>query len=250
MQRFHTRKAVFGLPACLARAGAASVATRSATFATLLLAATSTTLHAQTVDTQNGSYLESSPAGLFGQTFTVPPGATHLNGFTFYFSANAALGAPPTLFRAMLFRFDGVHPVGPLLYLTSAGPTAVSVSPNPFTTSLGFLDAGLAVAVGEQYVAFLESLSGSGTLKVSFPELGGTFTDTYAGGAFYQTGPACLGLDPTSCDGAVLPYDANFRANFSNTPTAVPEPTTFVLLVGAMCAMAMVGMQRRRSRVA
>lgn len=209
--------------------------------ALLLIAAGS--LSAQTVDTRgpNARGVVTTPA--FGQTFTVPVGATSIESFSFFFASNAAdVTSPVTTFYAYLMAWDGTSPQGAILYqsaLRDAGPCCTIVQ-ETFNTS------GLSLSAGGTYLAFIAPTFGS--LVNTQAALNFEFLDTYAGGsaAFAHS----CGADLASCSWALAPTrDNDFVATFSSTgitPVPVPEPRSVGLLAVGVVGLFGIGVTRRR----
>jgi hypothetical protein len=198
---------------------------------------------AQTIDTRgpNARGVVTTPA--FGQTFTVPVGATGMESFSFFFATNAAeVTSPVTTFYAYLVAWNGTGPQGPMLYqsaLRNAGPCCTIVQ-ETFTTS------GLSVSAGSTYLAFIAPTAGS--LVHTQAALNFDFLDTYAGGsaAFAHS----CGGSVAACSWTLVPTrDANFIATFSSTgttPVPVPEPAPIGLLAMGILGLFGLGMRHRR----
>jgi hypothetical protein len=193
--------------------------------------------HAQVIDTRTGESIGAVTLPHFGQSFTVPDGATALVGFSFVFASNGSL---PSTVRGVLMRWDGSQGVGPVRYASAsrlAGPCCQLLE-EAFVTNL------LPVSAGEQYVAFIEQMDG--TVVHGIAAIDDAFVDSYAGGRSVQT--SCTTTVVVACGWGSAAWDRDFVARFNST-TVVPEPRSVMLLAsgGASC-LALVARRRRRGR--
>jgi hypothetical protein len=191
--------------------------------------------HAQVIDTRTGERISAVTVPRFGQTFTVPVGATSLIGFSFFLRAS---GPTPATIRGALMRWNGSAGVGDVLYASASrqGPPGAFIE-EAFVTNV------LPVMAGEQYVAFLEQAVG--TVQHGRAASGGVLVDSYAGGAAVIT--SCTASVVVGCGwGVEQGRDAEFVARFNST-TVVPEPRSMAMLAsgGALC-LALVARRRRR----
>ena len=201
------------------------------------------TLPAQTIDTRGPESRGVVTTPAFGQTFTVPLGASTIESFSFFFATNGAeVSSPVTTFYAYLVAWDGTAPQGDILYqsaLRNAG-ACCTVLQETFETG------GLAVSAGSTYLAFIAPVFGS--LVNTRPSLDLMYLDTYAGGtaAFAHS----CGEAVTSCSWAQVPAgDNDFVATFAATdptPVSVPEPRSAALLAVGVATLLGLGIRRER----
>jgi hypothetical protein len=168
-----------------------------------------------------------------GQSFVVPPGARQLDRFTFFM---LYVEGGPTRFAGYLAGWDGQKATEPLLYTSDERQIATPERAIPVTFETG----GIRVTPGQRYVAFLSNAPfWDGIEDNSNLYLQG---NTYDGGGY---------VGPTTRDFSQIfdvpwrgldPLDLAFTAEFS----AVPEPST-MLLVGSGLAAAAAAKRRRRT---
>ena len=228
----------------------------SATIAAVMLAATASS--AQTISL-SGNDAPTAPFGksftaTYGQTFTAPIGFNFLQNFSFWLTNDASLGIsnPSSLrFRAYVMGWDVINgrALGPVLYTSTmqSGPTALS-------QRYDFAATNTALSGSSQYVAFLSASGLFGTIGVAEATAGveASLLGTYTGGQFVFTdnGDSFGKLTTDAWDFASgLPeYQAHFAASFSRTAiTAVPEPSSLVLLVAGLSATFFAGVRRKRA---
>ncbi len=175
-------------------------------------------------------------AATVGQTF-IAPAAGQLERFTFYLFHDTDTG--PARFKAYVSAWDGEKPTGPLLYTSGEQQLTTPHVATPVT----FDTRGVPMTPGLSYVAFL---SASGLFD-GVPDITSLFIlgDTYAGGGHVALGNGndFSQVFARSWSG-LSPRDVAFTAKFS----AVPEPSTMVLLGIGLAAAASA--RRRRARPA
>lgn len=178
---------------------------------------------------------------VLAQTFVAPVGTPYLQSFAFYLSDLFGIGGD-LRFRASVYAFDGDRLSG-----TAAYESAVQVGSTNlagfdeyrFTTENVLLDPAQTYAL----VLRAEPLGPGITGASNFASA--TLVDEYAGGALFvadDLGDSATLFAPGAFTPSALAPDASFDARF--TATAVPEPTTVVLVAGGLVAL--VGFARRR----
>lgn len=193
---------------------------------------------AQTIDTRTAESWVDATTLRFGQTFTVPAGATRLHHYAFFLALGAGDAGDAT-FRTVLQRWDGTRPTGPTLAISDVR-AATCCTPVEERHVVG----ALPVVAGDVYVAIVESLSGLVAHARPADGFGGE-ADSYAGGGAVlrlcpPDEPACDTWGETGADRA-------FVARFSGS-TVVPEPATGSLLAAGVLALVAAGVRRRERR--
>lgn len=200
---------------------------------------------AQLIDTRNATPVLTFGV-TYGQTFTAPVGATHLERFSFWLSHFGDGGTPDPAIRAVVMAWDGTQAVGAPLY------TSPIRAPGPCCSGVveeSFLTPGLAVVGGAQYVAVVTAVRGA--LLYQRPgddEYFQVFADTYAGGGAVIIGCPSGTLDD-DCFWWPETDDVSFVAEFASTASVVPEPASIVLVATGLAACGVVGRRRRRRGV-
>ncbi len=188
-------------------------------------------LDAQVIDTRTAERrgVVSTPG--FGQTFTVPDGATTLLHFSFFLATSGNMTASMSTYEAFIMQWNGTAAVGDVLY-SSGERTASPCCP---VWEENFLTGNLPVTAGTQYVAVVWSYSGN--LVHSAAALDGDYVNSYSGGS---------SLFPHSCEDVLIGcgwvtqagQDKEFVATFTSVAT-VPEPAPFALFAaGGLVAFA------------
>lgn len=187
-------------------------------------------LHLDTTVNWNGS----SSTGNFGevstathgQTFTVSGTNTVLNSFTFYLDDISNPG--PVDFAGYVAAWDGNKAMGPILFTSSAMSTTNNSGAGgfeEFTVNTG----GISLVSGEQYVAFFSASNYFDTVTgTSLLGRADTPFAPYTGGKYvFNDNGSDFGALTTTNWGTNV-FDLAFKMDFSD-PSAVPEPTTFVV---------------------
>jgi len=157
-----------------------------------------------------------------GQSFTAPAGINAMQSFTFFL--NDRLNPDPVRFTANLVGWDGVKPIGPILF--TSGPVTTSNNHGlGGMETFQFSMPDIAVNPGQQYLAFLTSVGVSGALVGSafVGVVSGANGDVLPGGQTYVNFLAFTfqGLYDQPWSFVQPSTDLAFRAQF----TAIPEPT-------------------------
>ncbi len=187
----------------------------------------------------------------YGQTFTATGPEIVLDSFSFWMKEKDLGYLDPVEFAAYVMRWDAAtkRATGPVLY--DSGLTAVGVYPT--LQKLTFNTGGIPLTAGQVYVAFISaSLYLDNNFGVGW--VGYRGSDVYSGGGFYLANNANNFSALTSTpwedwysDGGTR--DLAFQASFSDpSNSAVPEPSSLVILgVGAVC-FSLAGCPRRRRK--
>jgi hypothetical protein len=209
-------------------------------------------VHAQNIDTTPSwdGFSFIYPFGVpdtstYGQTFTVGSSST-LDSFSFFVTPSSG---DPIDYKAYVYAWDGVnnHATGPALF--ASAPSVIGNSGSGFTeiiTNTG----GVSLTSGAQYVAFFsvsELYTGSGGTNA----WGYIGSDAYSGGGFWFFNNvddfSALTTDTWEnfIGGGV--DDLAFKASFSGSASAVPEPgaVAFGLVMGG--GLGGLILRRRRS---
>lgn len=212
---------------------------------------------AQSTSLTIGSASEAFPMGPFGtlpggatvamgQTFTRPYDAIcaltcYMQDFSFWLSPSTDHASAGLRLKAYVAEWDGTKATN-VLYSSEerVGPTVAS---QQFT----FGTSSLSLNAGTQYIAFLSIVGLNGLPGTAAADMDAIFgdPDPYANGALVYTNNGAIIGDLTSTDwewaGDTM-IDARFDATF--TSTAVPEPSSLVLL--ATGASVLLFMARRK----
>ena len=227
----------------------------SAAIAVLLLAAklsSAQTINLPSNDATTGPFGKSATA-TYGQTFIAPVGFNFLQNFSFWLSndpANQAVNSSSLKFRAYVMQWDASagNAVGSALYTSSiqSGPSASS-------QRYDFASANTLLNGNFQYVAFLSASGLFGSITVAEAKAGveASLSGTYTGGQFVFTDNGDsfgkLTTDPWDFAGGLPEYQAHFTANFSRAAiTAVPEPSSLILLVSGLSALLVMVARKKR----
>lgn len=167
----------------------------------------------------------------FGQTFTVPPGMNQLNDASLWLRD---AGFSPVKFGLYISAWNGTRTTGPLLY--QSGMQTLSQEVQLLTPqNIAVQTGGIPVTPGAQYILFVTS---SPFLDGEFDRgsVGVINNDVYAGGAVYYqvNGYGLAQLADADWQGDFSNFDLPFRVTFS----AVPEPSTVLLLLAGGAAVA------------
>lgn len=199
------------------------------------------------VDSQNAGFIPTAIA----QTFFAPPGASYLQGFTFFLSSFANGGA--LKLNASIYAFSADHLIGAALFTSpfvngsdnEAGFDSRTVGGDPAAP------LNILLSPGAVYALVLSAFDGNAaTPDPSTVLVGATADDTYAGGSLFVS----LGSDKTSLfgDGAFI-SDASFGSDvaFSATFTSAalvstPEPATWMLMATGLMGVGVFAKRRRR----
>jgi hypothetical protein len=162
----------------------------------------------------------------YGQTITVPLTDPVLLSWTFYMWQS-----PSIHFRGEVYAWNGFMATGPSLFESAVMTTTDADVYQPITFSTG----GLALTPGDIYVLFASSSKddqsgGEGTWGI-------VPGSSYTGGAFrYLNNGADATQWTTNFWSRSEIYDLAFKADF-DSPSAVPEPSSRILLATVLCAM-------------
>ena len=185
-----------------------------------------------------------------GQSFTAPAGINAMQSFTFFL--NDRMNPDPVRFTANLVGWDGVQPVGPIVF-TSAPVTTSNNHGLGGQEAFQFSMPNVPVTPGQQYLAFLTSIGVSGTLVGSafVGVVSSASGDVLPGGQTYLNGLATTvqGLYDQPWWFLQPSTDLAFRAQFA----AVPEPSPahlalFCLALLAACRKAKPNARRQPER--
>ncbi len=207
-----------------------------------LLIASATTVSAQTIDTRTTGELDyyvTTPN--WGQTFTVPDGATFLHNYSFFFASNTSKENADVriTFRTYLRAVSSGDAVGEVLFSEEREAALCCTSVEEL------FDVGaIPVVAGTQYIAFV--IPENGSLVESVVALGGAPANSYAGGSFAQIQVSCAQLAQSCSLFENSDLDYAFAADFSSSASVVPEPESLPLLLIGVAAI-VVGTRRRHS---
>jgi hypothetical protein len=162
----------------------------------------------------------------YGQTITIPLTDPVLLSWTFYMEQS-----PSIHFRGEVYAWNGFMATGPNLFESAVMTTTDPKVFQPITFDTG----GLALTPGDTYVLFASSSkdaqSGGGGTWGIVPG------SSYTGGAFrYLNNGADTTQWTTNFWSKSGDYDLAFKADF-DSPAAVPEPSSRILLATVLCAM-------------
>jgi hypothetical protein len=203
-----------------------------------------------TVSTWNGSENVGNfgypDTATFGQTITATSGlGSQLDSFSFEVNLPAAL-----TFRGEVYAWNSVTSSATGSALFESAPTQ---TPGPGFQQVTFNTGGVQVNDAQQYVIFATILNdyaadaGKGTgiwgLRSSDPYAGGSFVFLSSNG---NGDPSQLTTQ--AWDTGFSPQDLAFIANFSDGPTATPEPASMTLLAIGAFGMAGYGWRRRQQQ--
>lgn len=174
----------------------------------------------------------------YGQTFTTPT-ENILNSFSLWLGRASPLSStpPPSInFRAYVYAWNNVarRASGSALF-TSALTNHAASSSTPFT-QYAFGTGGLGLVSGKMYVMFIEAVSGSGGIFVQ-----SNVKNDYKQGDFFfnnSTSPTTTWSGPGFPTATDLKFDATF--------SAVPEPSTWILLATGLVLLGVGARTRRR----
>jgi len=174
----------------------------------------------------------------FGQTITVPVTDAVLLSWTFFMEQS-----PSTQFQGEVYAWNGTMATGPSLF---ESPVMTTTNANVFQP-ITFNTGGLALTPGDTYVLFASSStdaqSGGGGTWGFVPGGGG-----YTGGSFFALDNGTSTAQWTSEFWAGAPGIVGslaFKADF-DSPAAVPEPSSRILLGTVLCAMIALTLRRRK----
>ena len=162
----------------------------------------------------------------FGQVFTADASNTLMNGFTFHLRSESGGSVD---FRGFVAAWDGTKLTNPVLF--ESNQQSLPANTNVFQ-SFSFDTAGLPLAPGAQYVAFISASLDFDTVAGT-ADAGITATqDTYPGGkmviAANGSNFSALSTDPwIELDGMDLAFSMDFAPEGGG---AVPESSSFGLL--------------------
>ena len=129
--------------------------------------------------------------------------------------------------------------------LASQTTTLTGLRQRALTDFISVFTGRVALVTGQRYTAVFDS---SANVMLGFgPNSTSPTTDVYAGGRLFKSDTldqACLGNQPSQ---SASPCDANFRLTTAAAVTAVPEPSSWALLLVGFGASGIA--LRRRSRV-
>ena len=173
-----------------------------------------------------------------GQTFTAFTDTITSVGFQFITLNPGAANSPLSLSI-----FAGETLVGtPLFNATFALPASVNNRDNPVWVDIAVPD--LAVTEGNRYSLVLNATSNRAALVLGPGYRSGT--GQFFGGDAYADGRLISAVTTyANCTGAANNCDANFRVTGDSFAAAVPEPTTWALLI---LGFGVVGSALRGSR--
>lgn len=179
----------------------------------------------------------------FGQTITTPGNPNIiLESFSFWFGASNV--ATYNLdFRAFVYEWNTAtnRAVGAALFASAVlNRTGTSASPNVQTT---FNTGSLVLTPGNIYVLFVSTLGlpGVGTMRLEANN-----ANAYAGGGVvFMNNAANTGAWTANQWGSLNNFDMHFEAQFS----AVPEPSTWILLATGLLVLGIVARNRRREGI-
>lgn len=174
--------------------------------------------------------------GPIGQSFTAID--TNLSSFGLQFQTfNSGSTAASVLFR--LLAGDGLG--GTQIYSRSL--TLPNDLPARTGTFFDFDITGANVVLGQRYTAVVSTSTNRYGIALG-PEYN-IFTGVALGGDAYAGGQAYFGTTPFANCTNPGPCDLNFRVTGTNATPAVPEPSTWAML---LVGFGIVGATRRRSR--
>lgn len=184
----------------------------------------------------------------YGQLITVPT-ENVLDSFSFWLgrtSTNFPDPSEPSLsFRAYVYAWDGgmSHAVGPALY-TSGVMTHNATPATPFTEYM-INTGGLSLATGDMYALFFSTSGLAGTGRIQWEA---ATADEYPGGSFiFQNNGEDTSQWTTSSWAESSGVDLRFEAVFSG---AVPEPSTWMMLITGLLVLGIASLQARRNGAA
>lgn len=193
---------------------------------------------AQDIDTTGGTEASCCAAAIYknplefsegwGQSFIA--GGVRLVSFSFVLR-EAEFSAAAT-FKASVYKWDGVAPSGPVLFISSLRSAQTGVWTETFSTNI-------EVQQGDAYVALINAMSTNTFMYMPI------LFDDYAGGSLVHKF-TFMSDPPLYFSGSdfVETYDAAFTATF-NAATVTPEPVSMML---AATGLAGIAAARRRHR--
>jgi hypothetical protein len=184
-----------------------------------------------------GVYPFGTPATeTYGQTITVPLTDSVLQSWTFYMEQSTSIR-----FQGEVYAWNGFMATGPDLFESAVMTTT---DPNIFQP-ITFDTGGLALTPGDTYVLFASSSkdaqSGGGGEWGYVPGGGG-----YTGGSFFALDNGTSTAKWTSDFWSGAPGISGtlaFQADF-DSPAAVPEPSSRILLGTVLCAVVVLTLRR------
>ena len=180
----------------------------------------------------NGSAFGGCCGQSLGQAFFAPLAATTLNSLTYTFRVLPGIfdgGAPATL---SVFAFDGTPPVGaPLFQAAFTYPTSGLNTPMTFLPNI-------AVVGGARYIALVGS-NAPGSATIALVNMLADSPANTTGDGFYSCNAATCAPPGQTTNVAV--FEATFAVS------AVPEPSTWMLMATGLATIAGVGARRKRA---
>lgn len=184
-----------------------------------------TSANAATVfDTTSSSTATWQPFGrpdtsTYGQTFTAPTDNV-LDSFSLFLTPAGSVN-----FQAYLYLWDGAKATGTSLFSSNI----LNSNNGP---EFSFSTGGISLLSGAQYVAFLTTAGvagGNGTTTMPTDD----YKDTLPGGNFvyYNAGDNFAALTSNNWNKTGGGDDVFFKASFSSSVAAVPEPATWALML-------------------
>ena len=162
-----------------------------------------------------------------GQVITVPTSDSVLNSFSVRMSGGDIFD-----FNANVAAWDGVQPVGPLVFSTTQTTL-------PDDHIFKFNAGGLALTPGHQYILFLDASFFSAPLGQVLPLVS---TDPYTGGSLVFSPESDWSAN--AWDTSLASFDLSFSAEFSApSPATVPLPSS---VPAAIALFALTRLQLRR----
>ena len=176
---------------------------------------------------------------IYGQTITTPT-ENVLESFSFWFGHTSPLSSTPTpsiQYNAYVYAWNSAlnRATGSALF-ASALSTYTATSSSPYTKTT-WNTGGLHLTPGSVYTLFVKASGGVGGVDMESKS-----TDGYSGGGFVYRNDQNPTGGSWAGPGWVTAADLRFEAQF----TAVPVPSTWLLLVTGLLGLAFVARHRRR----
>lgn len=189
-------------------------------------------------------------AATIGQTFTVG-GDNVLNSFSLFLNDSIS---SPINFKAYIFAWNGTNATGSALYASSLLTFSGSSVAQP--QEFAFNTGALALTTGLQYVAFFSTSgfqAGQPASIAAMPYAGVFGSDQLAGGgvvySYNENDFAALTSAPWSLNNTNngTSGDIWFKASFNEVTAAVPEPSTWALMLLGFAGLGFAAHRRSRT---